>query len=372
MKHADIIIIGAGLIGTSTALNLARAGKKVFLLEKESSACHASAVNAGGVRRLNRHFEEIPISVAAMEMWPQMSALVGSDCGFRSHGQVHIAPDENSMKFLTNRVAGVESLGFFHEELVDATEIKLLVPAYKGKCKGGIVARSDGFALPAVTLKAFFKTACSQGVEAYANSKVSSITCGENGFSVQTENGGLFESEILINCSGAWGGNIAALLHEHLPIKPTALSMMVTARMPRFLKPVVGVHGRKLSFKQMDNGTVVIGGAHISFLEMNKERTTLDFKEMRISASTVQEHFPIMKTASIVRCWAGIEGITDDDLPIIGESQKTPGLFHVCGFSAHGFQLSPMIGRLVASLVQGKKPELPLDAFSVSRFKNPV
>ena len=71
VQSADVIIIGAGLMGSSTALFLSRTGKKVILLEKERNPCHASGVNAGGVRRLNRSFKEIPISVAAMEMWPR-------------------------------------------------------------------------------------------------------------------------------------------------------------------------------------------------------------------------------------------------------------------------------------------------------------
>ena len=371
MRHSDIIIIGAGLMGASTALCLAREGKKVFLLEKENSACHASAVNAGGVRCLNRSLEEIPISVAAMEMWAQLSKIVGSDCGFQPVGQVRIATDENAMTALEKRVAKVEALGFFHEELVNATEIKKLVPAYAGNCRGGIVSRLDGHALPAQTLRAFFNAACAAGIEPFIRCKVINISLGTNGFTVFTEDGRTFESEVVINSSGAWGKKIAALFGDHLPIEPTGLLMMVTARMPQFIKPVIGVHGRKLSFKQMNNGTVVIGGGHRAFLDMKKEKTYVDFSEVKKSAETVTKYFPIMEKATIVRCWSGIEGFMSDGLPVIDESQTTPGLFHVCGFSAHGFQLSPMIGRLVASLVLGKKPELSLDAFSMSRFKKP-
>jgi sarcosine oxidase subunit beta len=97
-------------------------------------------------------------------------------------------------------------------------------------------------------------------------------------------------------------------------------------------------------------------------------RCAIDFCEMKQSAATVLEHFPVMQHATIVRCWAGIEGMMSDGLPAIGESPTTPGLFHVCGFSAHGFQLSPMVGRLEAALAMGRKPEVSLAAFSVNRF----
>jgi len=369
MKHANVIIIGAGLMGSSTALCLARAGKRVFLLEKESHPCHASAVNAGGVRQLNRALEEVPISVAAMALWPRLNSMVGSDCGFHPVGQVRIAPDDMGLSLFETRIKKLQALGFNHEELVTSAEIKKLIPTYCGSNKGGIVSRQDGHAMPAKTLRAFFNAACLAGAKPFTRCRVMDISHGANGFTICAEDGRIFHSEVVVNCAGAWGKQLAARFNDPLPMTPTALSMMVTARMPRFITPVVGVHGRKLSFKQMDNGTVVIGGAHRAFLDMEKEKTTIDFSEMKKSAHTVVKHFPLMKQAKIVRCWAGIEGMMRDGLPVIDASPTVSGLFHVCGFSAHGFQLSPMIGRLAASLVMGKQPELSLDAFSMKRFQ---
>jgi sarcosine oxidase subunit beta len=369
MNHPDIIIIGAGLMGASSALNLARDGKKVVLLEKESSGIHASAVNAGGVRRLNRAFAEIPISAAAGEMWHQLSKIVGDDCGFHAVGQVRIGPGEKEMKLLSDRVAQVEALGFLHEELIDTQEVKRLVPAYRGSCRGGIVARSDGYAQPARTLRAFISAAKSEGVELHNQCRITAILNDKDGFRVKAGDGRQFRSEVVVNCAGAWGKHIAALIGDDLPIEPAALTMMVTGRMKRFLTPVVGIEGQKLSFKQMANGTVVIGGAHRAALDMKTEKNTVKVSAIKKSSETVMQHFPIMAKSIIVRCWAGIEGMVADGLPIIDASPDMPGFFHVCGFSAHGFQLSPMIGRLVASLAQAKKPELSLDAFSLGRFK---
>ncbi len=175
----------------------------------------------------------------------------------------------------------------------------------------------------------------------------------------------------MVNTAGAWGKKIAAMVGDDLPIEPVGLTMMVTGRMNRFLTPVVGIHGDKLSFKQMANGTVVIGGGRRAALDMKTEKNIVRIPEIKKSSGTVIRYFPIMKKSMIVRCWAGIEGLVSDGLPIIDASPNIPGLFHVCGFSAHGFQLSPMVGRLAASLVVGKKPELSLDAFSIGRFSDP-
>ena len=368
MKHTDIIIIGSGLMGASTALNLARMGKKVVLLEKESNARHASAVNAGGVRRLNRAFEEIPISVAAGEMWPELSKIVGDDCGFQPVGQLRIGPGENEMKQLAARVDKIEALGFFHEKLLGPKEVKRLVPAYEGRCSGGILVSSDGHALPARTLKSFVNAAIRAGAELHTQCLITKITHDQDVFCVRAADGRQFRSDALVNAAGAWGHKIAAMLGDDLPIEPVGLTMMVTGRMQPFLKPVVGIQGHKLSFKQMANGTVVIGGGHRAALDMRTGKNTVRISEIKKSSKTVITHFPIMEKSMIVRCWAGIEGMVSDGLPIIDASPNIPGLFHVCGFSSHGFQLSPMIGRLGASLVTGQIPELSLDAFRISRF----
>ena len=366
-SKADVIIIGAGLMGSATAMNLARAGKNVLLLDKEIFPCHASAVNAGGVRQLNRALEEIPLSAAAMQLWPELPRIVGSDCGFRPVGQVRIAPDDKALSVFEHRVSQVRAMGFEHETLVGPDEIRHLIPAYSGPCKGGMVSGQDGFALPALTLKHFYKAARSAGAQFMGGCQVKDIMPRSNGFEVVTNQGQL-SSEILVNCAGAWGGLIARMAGDDLPVTPTGLAMMVTARMPKFIDPVVGVHGRKLSFKQMDNQTVVIGGALRADLDMTQEKGEIHMAQMRESAQTVSIHFECMKQAVVVRTWSGLEGMMDDKLPVIGPSRNTPGLFHVCGFSGHGFQLSPMVGRLSAALVMGKNPELDLACFSIDRF----
>ena len=92
--RADVIVIGGGIHGCSTALHLALRGLKPSLIEKDYAGRHASGVNAGGVRQLARHLAEVPLSVASMEMWERIGDLVDDDCGFESHGQVLVAESE--------------------------------------------------------------------------------------------------------------------------------------------------------------------------------------------------------------------------------------------------------------------------------------
>lgn len=367
MTAYDVIIIGAGIQGCATAFNLARRKCQVLLLEKKTAGRQASGVNAGGVRRLFRAPEEIPLSLAAMELWHRIETLVDHDCGFRSTGQVKIAESSADLRILEARAKQVRSLGYTHEELVDAGEMRRLVPAAAPLCVGALVSRRDGYAEPYWTTMAFCAAAVRRGAELIEHSPVNAIERRNHAWHVRC-GPATYKAPVVVNCSGAWGDRIAAMVGDRVPLTAEAPTMMVTGRVSHFIDPVVGLTGRKLSFKQMPNGTVVIGGGHRSLLDMSTERTKIDFSKLKISAQTVTEVFPLMKNVPVVRCWAGIEGIMPDQIPVIGPSVSVPDFYHAFGFSAHGFQLGPIIGQILAELILDGRSEFPLDPFRVNRF----
>jgi sarcosine oxidase subunit beta len=368
LRTYDAIIIGAGIQGCSTALNLALRKYRILLLDKKLAGREASGVNAGGVRRLFRAPPEVPLSMESMELWYGLEKQVGSDCGFKATGQVKIAENEAEMRQLEERAALMTALGYSHEELVDAAELRRLVPLAARHCVGALVSRGDGYAEPYLTTQAILSAALKKGVELKEMTPVTALEPSGSIWRVRcAEN--LFEAPAVVNCAGAWGDRIARMVGDEVPLTPESPTMMVTARVPFFLDPVVGLTGRKLSFKQMPNGTLVIGGGHRSRLDMQKERALINFEELQISAQTVTSLFPALKSVPVVRCWAGIEGMTPDHLPVISPSPKASGIFHAFGFSAHGFQLGPVVGRIMADLVQLGRSSLPLEPFRVDRFQ---
>src|SRR5262245_2119080 len=123
-RTADVIVVGGGIHGCSTALHLAMRGVRALVIEKDYAGRHASGVNAGGVRQLARHVAEVPLSVASMELWERIRDLLGDDCGFESHGQVLVAESDVELDALRSRVNDLRSRGFMHEELIDHSELK--------------------------------------------------------------------------------------------------------------------------------------------------------------------------------------------------------------------------------------------------------
>ena len=338
-RTADVVIIGGGIHGCSTALHLALRGLKPILIEKDYAGRHASGVNAGGVRQLARDLHEIPLSISSMDIWERIEELVGDDCGFGAHGTVLVAESEAELAGFRERVDDLRLRGFVHEELIDAAELRRLVPAVSDRCPGGVVSRRDGAADPFRTTQAFRRRAVEKGAEVIEGVTVTGLSRSGANWRVETTDGS-FEAPKIVNAAGAWA----------------------------FIKPVVILRGRKLSFKQLDNGTVVIGGGHLSTPYRDSNETVIDWDKLAISARTVWELFPAMHEATIVRAWAGIEAYMPDGIPVVGRSSTSEGVFHQFGFSTHGFQLGPGTGAVMAELVATGSTNTPIDGLGIERF----
>jgi sarcosine oxidase, subunit beta len=365
---ADVVVIGGGLHGCSAALHLARAGVSALVLEKNYVGRHASGVNAGGVRTLSRHEAEVPLALAAMDLWHRLGELVDDDCGFETHGQVRVAEDEHDVQSLRSREARMRSLGYTHERWIDREELFARVPALARHCLGGLLAERDGAALPYQTTAAFRRKAQSLGQRFFEGVRAQRVQRTGEAWSVDTDRGS-FAGRVLVNCAGAWADRVSAQLGEPVPLEAIAPMMMVTLRMPRFLEPVVLGTARPLSFKQTQEDTVLIGGGRRARVERDAETTELDFRELAASARTVWDLFPVMRTATIHRGWAGIEARMPDDIPVIGPSSTMPNAYHAFGFSAHGFELAPIVGRILAELITTGATGLPIAPFSITRFE---
>ncbi len=112
----------------------------------------------------------------------------------------------------------------------------------------------------------------------------------------------------------------------------------------------------------------MIGGGHRATADRDRNETVLDWENLAISARTVWELFPIMRQATIVRAWAGIEARMPDDIPVLGPSTTSEGVYHQFGFSGHGFQLGPGTGAMMAELVATGATNVPIDGLGIARF----
>jgi sarcosine oxidase, subunit beta len=234
-------------------------------------------------------------------------------------------------------------------------------------CPGCVVSRRDGAADPFRTTWAFRRKAIALGATVLEGVRVTGLE-RRAGIWRLSSSAGEFEAPVIVNAAGAWADRIAASLGEPVPLEVMALMLMITDRVPRFIAPVVILRGRKLSFKQLANGTVLIGGGYQGRADRDCNSTEIDWHMLAQSACTVWELFPAMHGAHIVRAWAGIEARMPDDLPVIGPSATAEGVYHQFGFCGHGFQLGPGVGALMAELIATGRTNLPIEPLSIARF----
>ena len=363
----DVAVVGGGLHGLSAALHLARADRRVVVIERRWTGRHASGATAAGVRTLNRDLAEVPISLEAMAMWHRIEEIVGDDCGFQAQGQLNVAERDEHMPTLVQREARMRGLGYAHEELIDARELRRLVPALSPHCVGALVARRDGAADPHRTILAFRRACEAEGV-------VIAEACGVETVDRQGEDWLLvcgarrFRAPVVVNAAGAWAGRLAALFGDDIALGVRASMMIVTECLAPLLDPVVSVVGRALSFKQASQGTLVIGGGLQGAADLDRERSTVNFRELAKGARAASDLFPAVRGVRIARCWTGIEAQTLDRLPVIGASPHVAGLVHAFGFSGHGFQLVPVVGSILAELVVEGRTRREIVPFAPQRL----
>lgn len=368
---SDVLVIGGGMQGCAIALHLARAGVAVTVIDRGVAGRQASGVNAGGLRLLLRDLREYPLSQRAMEIWANLPALVGpaaAACEVRlGTGQVAVAMDAAEWDWAQARAEQMRRLGHGTEVLLDAPAVRALLPGLSDRARGGLISTGDGHANPAAAARAFRNAAAAAGVRIIEGCALRGLARTSQGWLAETSAGPL-SAERVVNCAGAWGAEVAAMLGEDLPLRVLALSMMVTARVKPFVSPVVIGIDRPLSFKQSAAGSLVIGGgiAGMARLQDGASFTVMD--RMTASAEATLEAFPALADVPVLRSWTGLEGKTPDGIPYIGPSKANPDLWHVFGFCGHGFQLAPAVGEAVAqSLLSGQTHPM-LAHFAPGRF----
>ncbi|NLI27481.1 MAG: FAD-binding oxidoreductase [Acetobacter sp.] len=372
IRTIDTVIIGGGLHGLSCALQLARRGVSVAILERRWIGRHASTANAGGVRTLNRDLRELDLTLTSLKMWRVLDEFLGENCGFQQIGQIRIAENPTEFAHEARRINNLQQAGYTHEEMLDKASLYRLLPSLAPHCSGASYAKGDGAADPHLTVNAYRRAAESAGVLLLEGHGVNALASEGLEWRVDTDYGSFLTASVVI-AAGAWSPALARLAGEIVPASVKASMMIVTEQVSEFPGPVIGCVGAALSLKQTRTGSLLIGGGLQGQANVERERTRVDFHALATGMSTPLRLFPQLAGVRIARCWTGIEARTPDDLPIIGPSSRLPGILYCYGFSGHGFALVPVVGAVIADMIVGETPtheKWPVSALSIERFEH--
>ncbi|MFC6339924.1 FAD-dependent oxidoreductase [Pseudomonas sp. CCM 7891] len=366
MIDSEVIILGGGIVGASAALMLAQRGKRVALLERDFCGSHSSGVNYGGVRRQGRPLHQLPLSQRSHQLWADLPGLIGIDGEYVRSGHLKLARTHADLAALH---AYAEASGEFglDLQLLDHTQLRARFPWVGDVAVGASLCPDDGHANPRLVSPAFARAAQRLGAQVHEQAEVTHIEHNGRLFQVRCVNGLQLQAPWLLNCAGAWAGNVAAQFGEPVPMQSAHPAMLVTEPLPVVMDVSTGVEGGGIYARQVARGNCILGGGR--GFALGPQQARVGQAAVLEILRNATELYPFLKGAQAIRTWSGTEGYLPDHEPVIGASGTQPGLLHGFGFAGTGFQLGPAVGETLADIVCTGASRHPIEAFSIRRFQ---
>ncbi|MFD1927954.1 NAD(P)/FAD-dependent oxidoreductase [Sporosarcina siberiensis] len=375
MEKADVIIVGGGVMGSSTAYSLRKLGHegRIVVFEKDSTYNQSStSLSAGGIRQVYSQEVNIQLSrfsLKAYEKFPDEMAIDGvrAEIDFKQHGYLFLAT-ESSFPAYAKQVATQNKNGVLSEMLSNEELLTIIPELNTEDLAGGLFSKEDGYLDPYSVLQSYRKSAQSLGVE-YISEEIDTILTERSKVTgVLLANGSTYSAPIVINCAGAWGGALSEKIGMALPIVPLKRQIYTFDTTEHLKKPLPLTIDPTGVYFRHEGGQVLCG-----FSEDVKPG--IDFRWRRSSFDPLwpilAHRVPNFESLKLESGWAGLYNHnTADQNAIIGEHPEMGGYFVALGFSGHGMQQAPGVGLGLAELIcKGKFETLDLTPLRVGRFK---
>lgn len=417
-EKVDVVVIGGGIIGASTALELAERGLKVALCEKGGIGQEQSSRNWGWVRISRRDPREVPLMAEALRLWSGFDKRLGRDTGYKRAGILFTSPDDKSYEDNERWLQNLEGYQL-ESRMVSGKELDDLLPGGKMNLKGALYTPVDGRAEPQKAAPAIAEAARDKGASILTECAVRGIeTSGGKISGVVTERGRI-GCDAVVLAGGAWSNLFCGLYGIDLP-QLKVLNTVIRTK-PLEGGPESALWSKDFAIRKRQDGgyTIASGDENIvdivpksfryafKFLPALKlEWSSLSFRlggrffdEARIPTKwkmdeaspfeynrvldpkpslnlsdrffdSLKAAFPVFNQAEIAQRWAGYIDVTPDAIPVISAVDAVPGFHIATGFSGHGFGIGPAAGRLMADIVTGRSPVVDPKDFRFSRFSD--
>lgn len=365
---ASVAIVGGGINGASAAYHLARKGcKDVVILEKELLAQASTGLSAGGIRQQFSHPANIRLSQEAVRVFERFQEEFGVDMEFRQVGYLFLAQSEAAWrKFLVD--VQVQRQHNVPVEVLSPEEIKHRWPYLNvSDLRGGTFCPQDGYADPYMAAMGFANAARRLGVRIEEQTRVTAIRVKDGKVCGVDTTRGPIDAPVVLDVAGPWAAEVAAMAGFDLPVKPVRRQVFVSARFDPIPKPVPMILDIDTAFYFRGEGPGILMGMSDPD-EPSSYNLNWDYSFMEKVIEQAVHRAPILEECEINRGWGGLYAITPDDNPIIGALPEAEGFFCAIGFSGHGFQQAPTVGRILSELILDGRTDFDLAPFAYDRF----
>jgi glycine/D-amino acid oxidase-like deaminating enzyme len=385
MTETEILIIGGGIAGASTALHLAQYGRGVTLLERGEIASEASGVNAGAIGAIgwgNVPDLESYLTMGSLEIFKSLQIELGYDIEFRRSGSLQAMQTEAEYAYIQERVIALRSQGYT-VDLLSTREAQTLEPEIGPALLGCLYMPLRAQADPQKATRALATAAERSGARILLNHEVTGIQpIGDETYEVETSQGP-YQVTTLVIAAGAWCGGIGAMLGLRIPIVPVRGQMWASAALPpRVFHTISAAESslqwhfapgnndetppdlthrgdqrvtRHLYGRQTRAGEIIFGGDR----QLVGYHKIPDPAGIEVNHGHAAEVLPFLRELPAQRTWAGLMPFPLDGVPIIGKIAQRPNLFIVSGLASSGFGRGPMAGKLLADYIHtGHRPHV--------------
>jgi sarcosine oxidase subunit beta len=380
-SQTDVVVIGAGIIGSSIAYHLSQYKLHVTLLERGDIAAGSSGACDGLVflqsKKPGIHLE---LAMASRRRFEVLVQRLPVPIEYRATGGLVVVETEAEMAAMAQFVNAQQEIGL-DVRLLDAHRARQLEPHLSEHLLGATHSPLDGQVNPIALTLGFAMGAKSLGVRVITGTRVKGIDTTAGRVSAVETDAGRIATDIVVNAAGAHAPEIGAMVGLTIPIKPRRGQIIVTEACPPMVRhcllsakyiaakyhpEIAKGNGEGISIEQTENGNFLLGSTR-EFVGYDK-RTTVEGLQ-RIAAKTAGI-LPALAQVNVIRAFAGLRPYTPDGLPILGpvDDDEVSGFIMAAGHEGDGIALSPITGELIAQWIATGKSDIPLDAFQLSRF----
>ncbi len=368
MKHASVVVIGGGIIGSAIAFNLLKMGiKNVCVVEKSYVSSGSTGRCAGGIRQQWSSPLNVKLAMRSVKLFEQFEKDVGMDIEYYQGGYLLLAyTDAESDDFVKN--VNMQRSQGLDVDILTQDEIKEKFPFINVEgVKLGSWCKSDGHANPQIANIAYAVAIRKMEGEFLTHTTVTGIDVqNKQIIGVQTDKGYIY-TNIVVDAAGFESPKIGSMIRIEIPVQGERHQILVTEAVNHFLDPLVINFNHNYYVRQTRHGSLIMGQGDANPASGEDTGNTIEFLE-EMAAKMIKD-FPITKNLHIVRQWSGAYDMSPDAQPIIDESKDISRFIYATGFSGHGFMLAPAVGEAVAEMIiHGRTITTDLSNLRMDRF----
>jgi sarcosine oxidase, subunit beta len=361
----SVCVIGAGAIGLASALQLARRGARVTVLEGAHPAAGSSGLSVGIVE--TQYVEPLDIALRAWSMGFFDALEADHDLHLTRNGYLRLAHDDRALEAFADSVATQRDLGI-DARVLDAGDVARLVPDMRADdVTGGLFGPRDGFLDGHLYCGLLAELAEALGVEVVAGAPVFEADVDANGAHVLRTRRGEYRCDVVVNAAGPWAARVGELLGAPAPLVPQRHEAVVVhlARALDYVMPSVMDYtpgsGRNGLYFRHERPGQLIAGLHseevlevVADVDRYARSASPDFLEE--VAELLSDRLPSLDDAALAHGWAGLYPVSATGAPQVGPVPGRETVISAAGAGGSGMQLSPVLGALVADWILEGRP----------------